>query len=183
MNAPDPSLLLIGLRGSGKSTIGRSLAAAQGLPFLDLDDVTAAFLHCDTVAEAWRRFGEPAFREAESRALAAALNDCPRIIALGGGTPTAPGAAELIAQATRERRCIVAYLRCMPDELRARLRSLDDSAMAGRPSLTGAHPLDEIENIFAARDDLYRRLATRTIEGVSSVDEALSALDGWRQWA
>lgn len=182
MPIPDANLLLIGLRGSGKSTLGRALAAHQSRPFLDLDDATAAFLHCDSVAEAWARHGEPAFREAESRALAAALNDTGRIIALGGGTPTAPGATELIERARRERRCIVAYLRSTPKELRARLQSLCPSALTNRPSLTGAHPLDEVESVFAARDPLYRALATREIEGIDAVDDAVARMDHWPTW-
>lgn len=182
MPNPDANLLLVGLRGSGKSTIGRALANHQNRPFLDLDDATAAFLHCDSVAEAWSRYGEPVFREAESRALSAALHDSGRIIALGGGTPTAPGAAELIERAKREHRCIVAYLRCTPDELRGRLRSLGAGAFTNRPSLTGAHPLDEIESVFAARDPLYRALATRELEGINTVDEAVERTSNWPTW-
>lgn len=182
MNTPDPNLLLIGLRGSGKTTIGRALAAQQRRTFLDLDDATAAFLHCGSVAEAWQRHGEPAFRDAESLALSAALHDEGIIIALGGGTPTAPGAAQLIEQARRERRCVVAYLRCTPSELRHRLAALDDDALSNRPSLTGAHPLDEIEQVFAARDPLYRELASREITGISSVDDALACLRDWPTW-
>ncbi len=182
MPNPDPNLLLIGLRGSGKSTLGRALASCQNRPFLDLDDATAAFLHCDSVAEAWSRHGEPAFRDAESRALSAVLHDSGRIIALGGGTPTAPGASELIERAKHERRCVVAYLRCTPDELRARLQSLGPSALADRPSLTGAHPLDEIESVFAARDPLYRTIATRTIDDLADINKAVAALDGWHTW-
>ncbi len=182
MIPPDPSLLLIGLRGSGKSTLGRALAARQNRRFLDLDDLAAAFLSCDSVAEAWSRHGEPAFRAAESKALAAALNDSGTIIALGGGTPTAPGAAALIEHAKRERRCVVAYLRCTPQDLRTRLASLGPDALASRPSLTGAHPLDEIESVFAARDALYRELASREIMGMTSIDEAIAHMDDWPTW-
>lgn len=181
--ASELNLLLIGLRGSGKTTIGRALAERERRAFLDLDDVTAAFLGCDSVAEAWERHGEGGFREAEARALAAVLHDSGRIIALGGGTPTAPGAAELIDAATREARAVVVYLRCTPAELRARLASLDDAAMANRPSLTGGHPLDEVGEIFARRDGLYVALASRVIEGIETIGDALTAFRGWQQWA
>lgn len=175
-------LLFIGLRGSGKSTLGRALAAREGRRFLDLDVVTPAFLHCDSVAQAWSRFGEPAFRAAEVRALAAALRDDPSVIALGGGTPTAPGAAEMIDSARDRGECTVVYLRCTPAELRARLATVDEAAMRERPSLTGAPALDEIDEVFRARDALYRALATREISGVRSVEEGLAALGGWREW-
>lgn len=182
MTLPRPNLLLIGLRGAGKSTIGRALAERQRRRFLDLDAITAAFLSCDSVAEAWSRCGEPDFREAESKALAAVLHDHSAIIALGGGTPTAPGAAELIDRAKGERRCVVAYMRCTPEDLRARLATLGDAAMSNRPSLTGAHPLAEIESVFSARDPLYRALATREVEGIEDVESGLRALEGWEHW-
>lgn len=172
----------MGLRGSGKSTLGRAIAQREGRRFVDLDEVSASFLSSDSVAEAWSRFGEPAFRAAEAQALAAALLDDGTVIALGGGTPTAPGVAELIEHAKNKRRCVVAYLRCEPAELRSRLMGLDEAAMTNRPSLTGGHPLDEIESVFAARDPLYRKLASREIEGVRSIDEALDRFAGWRGW-
>ncbi len=181
MDSREANLLLIGLRGSGKTTLGRGLAHAEGRGFVDLDEVTAAFLGCDSVAEAWGRFGEAEFREAEARALSAVLNDSGRIIALGGGTPTAPGAAAAIAEAARQGRCVVAYLRCPPEVLRARLESQGAEALTNRPSLTGAPALDEIEVVFAARDGLYRRLATWVIEDVGSVDEGLLRLHGWNE--
>lgn len=177
-----PNLLLIGLRGSGKSTIGRALADREGRPFLDLDDVTAGFLLCGSVAEAWARHGEAGFREAEARALAAALRDDGRVIALGGGTPTAPGAADLIGAATREGRAVVVYLRCSPEDLRRRLAMLHEAALANRPSLTGRNALDEIPAVFAQRDPLYVSLASRVVEGIRTVEDALSAMDGWRAW-
>ncbi|QKK09395.1 MAG: hypothetical protein HND58_15335 [Planctomycetota bacterium] len=108
MSQPHP-LLLIGLRGSGKSTLGRLVAerlVADGLvaAFSDLDDAVLARLGHATVAEAWNTLGEPAFRTAETACLRervpAALDDgTPQVVvALGGGTPTAPGAAELLGE-------------------------------------------------------------------------------------
>jgi shikimate kinase len=176
------SLLLIGLRGSGKTTIGRELARVQQRTFLDLDDATPAFLACSGVREAWDRFGEPAFREAEARALRAALNLSGAVVALGGGTPTAPGAAEQIAHALDDGDAVSAYLRCAPAVLRQRLAGAFDDALADRPSLTGAGTLEEIEAVFEARDALYCTLATRIIEGIVTMEDALAALDDWPRW-
>lgn len=175
-------LVLIGLRGSGKSTLGAALATRQGIPFLDLDDETAAALGCDSVAAAWKEHGEAAFRAAETRCLREALARPIHIIALGGGTPTAPGAANLLRDATSTGRSVIAYLRADPALLRARLSAEGEAAMANRPSLTGKDPLDEIETIYAARDPLYRSIATRVIEGVDTLETALTRLEEWRTW-
>lgn len=176
-------LVLIGLRGSGKSTLGRQLAARQGRPFVDLDDVTAAFLGCDGVREAWERFGEAGFREAEARALAATLHLQGAIVALGGGTPTAPGAAELLRGARDAGKVVIAYLRCEPAELRGRLERAGSEAMQARPTLTGKDPLEEIEEVFARRDPLYRELACALVQNLTSAEEGLAALEAWTSWA
>ncbi len=164
--APDgaPALVLIGLRGSGKSTIGRLVASRAGAAFVDLDELTSRLLGGGEVAEIWARVGEPGFRDGEARALRDLNLDArggPRVIALGGGTPTAPGAAELLESASRAGAVTLVYLRAAPGVLRARLGATD---VASRPSLTGAGTLREIEAVFAARDPLYRRLATLVLE-------------------
>jgi len=175
----DPVLLLMGLRGSGKSTIGRELARRQQRAFIDLDDRTCALLGVASASEAFATLGQSAYRDAETKALKAALDQSGAIIALGGGTPTAPGAADLIRAAAAAGRAVAVYLRCTPAELRARLTGRID---ARRPSITGADPLDEIEAVFAQRDPLYQSLAARQITGLTSLEEAIRALDGWRAW-
>lgn len=156
-----PHVIFMGLRGSGKSTLGHLLARELGCEFVDLDDRTPRVLGATTVAEAWSRFGEPAFRDAEAKALQDVLEGDGRVVALGGGTPTAPGAADRIL-AARARGDRIIYLRADPHELRARLE--DGGAGPDRPSLTGASALDEIPAVFAARDPLYVMLAEKTIE-------------------
>ncbi len=169
-----PNVLLIGLRGSGKSTVGRALAGDLRAPFADLDDDVLTLVGASTVREAWERSGEASFREAEARALAARLGSRGAVVALGGGTPTAPGADALIERARREGAARVAYLRAEPATLRARL-SADDP---DRPSLTGADPLAEIERVFGARDEPYRRLADAIIDASRAPDEVRAALRG-----
>lgn len=179
----EPNLLLIGLRGSGKSTIARALALRQHRAFFDLDEITPTLLGCTSVSDAWRSHGEPAFREAETRALRQTLSaNQGAIIALGGGAPTAPGAADLIEREARAGRARVVYLRCTPELLAQRLRSIPGGPGASRPSLTGADPIEEIGVIHAQRDPLYQRLATRTIENLASLEEALAALNDWTRW-
>lgn len=167
-------LVLMGLRGSGKSTLGGRLALEHGLRFIDLDERTPAVLGARTVAEAWARFGEPAFREAEVRALKAAIAEDPGVLALGGGTPTAPGAAEIIRGLKGQVGTVrVVYLRASAAVLGARLRA---SGMAGRPSLTGADPIGEVAAVLAARDPLYVSLADVVVD-VGGVSEQESLAD------
>ncbi len=181
-------LVLIGLRGSGKTSIARLLAQRRGAPWIDLDDLTPTFVELDppasSVRDAWERAGEAAFRDAEVRALTDLLSESPaacphpaRIIALGGGTPTAkrlPGptphapiatsgaSAESLLRDARDRDAIrIIYLRASPGVLRARLEASDH---ASRPSLTGANFLDEIPRIYARRDPLYAAIADQTVD-------------------
>jgi shikimate kinase len=148
-------VLLIGLRASGKSTLGAALAAALGAEFVDLDDLTARALGFAVAGEAFRRAGEEAFRAAESGALRSAVDSTPRVIALGGGTPTAPGAAAMIDALRQSGRAIVVFLDPPVATLESRLR-----AHAGnRPSLTGAGVVDEVEEIARRRRPLYAALA------------------------
>lgn len=168
--ATPPLLLLIGLRASGKSTVGRLVAQSRACAFTDLDDAVLRALNAPTVADAWRSAGEPAFRAAETQALRSLLEhtDAPYVIALGGGTPTAPGATDLIRDAQRNRAALVIYLRADAATLRARLAQ---GAGANRPSLTGASPLDEIQTVLNQRNDAYTRLADEVIDPLPSAHE------------
>lgn len=93
-------LVLVGLMGVGKSTIGRRLGSRLGLPFVDADTEieTAAGM---SVAEIFERFGETHFRDGEARVLARLIEGAPKIIATGGGAFIHPRTRALIlAQAT-----------------------------------------------------------------------------------
>lgn len=169
------SLVLMGLRGSGKSTLGRAVAGATGLPFVDLDEVTTGLLGGGTLAEQWSRLGEGAFRDAEASALRAQLAGAAGsafVLALGGGTPTAPGAAEMLGGAVGGGGVELVYLRGQPETLRERLCETDTGE---RPSLTGAGTLEEIGRVFDARDGLYSRLASRVIAIEGETVDALAA--------
>jgi shikimate kinase len=78
------SLVLIGMMGVGKSTVGRRLAHRLDLPFVDADDaiIEAAGM---TIQEMFDRHGEPAFRDGERRVIARLIDGAPKVIATGGG--------------------------------------------------------------------------------------------------
>ncbi|TVQ79339.1 MAG: AAA family ATPase [Phycisphaeraceae bacterium] len=173
-------LLLLGLRASGKTTIARIIASQADLPFIDIDEHTLRDLGVSTVAQAWETLGEPAFRAAETTALARAISaPDPSVIALGGGTPTAPGAADILREARARHSVFLIYLRLDPDTLRERLASQPDDP--NRPALTGAGAHDEIRQIFNQRDHLYRDLADLIIERATTPEQdASNILSVWR---
>lgn len=164
----------MGLRGSGKSTLGRRLSERTGLVFADLDERTAARMGARSVAEAWAKQGHAAFRAAEVEALREAIAGDVGILALGGGTPTAPGASELLKGLKRAEPPRIVYLRATAEALAGRLRSSDVST---RPSLTGKDPVAEIADVLAVRDPAYQALADLVLEvGGMSEGGAMHAL-------
>lgn len=172
-------LVLLGLRGSGKSTIGRAaaLSGSPAVPFVDLDDFVAQRAGVESIAALWARDGEPSFRRQEAAALREALapaTGTPAILALGGGTPTAPGAIDTLTNARGAHSLVLVYLHAAPEVLRSRLARTDLSRRpallpgAARAGAAGAgeagDPLAEIGAVYAARDPLYRRLADHVID-------------------
>jgi shikimate kinase len=157
-------LILLGLRASGKSSVGPLLAARTGGAFIDLDHRTLVRLNAASVQEAWHAHGEKAFREAEAGALREVLHDqiVHAVIALGGGTPTAPGVASLLLHAQDQGRATLVYLRAHPETLQSRLRACQAS---DRPGITGDDPIAEVPLLFMKRDPLYMHLA-RVVVGV-----------------
>lgn len=148
-------VVLIGLRASGKSTVGLALARVLGTGFIDLDDRTRTLLGAASIRAAFEQAGEPAFRQAEASALAAALVEPASVIALGGGTPTAPGAEELLKAAKAAGRAAIVFLDPPNETLAARLK-----ASAGdRPSLTGRGVVEEIDEVARERRERYAALA------------------------
>lgn len=171
------TLVLIGLRGGGKTTIGRALAARLSRPFIDLDDLTAADLGEPTAGAALKRHGLAAFRAAEVRVLGPALERRGIVLSLGGGTPSSPIASELLREQRRAGEIRIVYLRADVPTLRARIAA--DSS--DRPSLTGLGTLEEVERVFEERDGPYRALAdvvleTSAAQPLGVVERAILAL-------
>jgi shikimate kinase len=168
-------LVLIGLRASGKSTVAQALAARLGVFAVDLDDRVRLRLGCATVRDAFATAGEKAFREAETAELAAALaRTAPAILALGGGTPTAPGAAELLRDARARDRAWIVFLDPPLERLAARLAQ----DAGDRPSLTGRGVVEEIEMVAQARRPLYAALADLVLREEDAPAMIASIIEG-----
>jgi shikimate kinase len=95
MTAHGPALILVGPPGSGKSTVGRMVAERLGLDFRDFDDDLQQ-AHGLPAGELVVRLGRERFQESERDLLTALLPEFTGVLALGGGTPTAPGVPELL---------------------------------------------------------------------------------------
>ena len=162
-----PHLVLIGLRGCGKSTLAGLLAQELSYDVIDTDPLVLEGLRTsgvDSIADVFEKLGEAVFREAEADLLRELLmSDTPRLISTGGGMPTAPGCAELLQQASQDGRARVLYLRAKPDVLAARVAG-DAQTASLRPSLTGQSPVDEMAEVFQARDPLYQWLADEILD-------------------
>lgn len=162
------NIVLLGYRGSGKSTIGRKLAMQLWKTFVDTDEQICRRFDGLTIAEIWQQHGEPAFREAECAVIAELLETPEQVIALGGGSVMQPRARKAIEQASDAVRI---YLRCDADVLAERLAA-DTATRATRPSLTaGGDTLTEIEPVLAERDPVYRAVADHVLD-VSRLDAA-----------
>lgn len=146
-------MYLVGLPGSGKSTVGRHLAKRLGVPFLDSDHVIEERLGC-SIRDFFEREGEDRFRDIESEVLDELTRRSGVVLSTGGGS--------VLRQANREwlhQRGQVVYLRSHPEEIFRRLRH--DRV---RPLLQVADPLQRLRDLFAARDPLYRETAHFVIE-------------------
>ncbi|MBO6514381.1 MAG: shikimate kinase [Phycisphaerales bacterium] len=169
MSGADPNLVLIGLRASGKSTLGARAAELLGRSFVDLDERSAAVLGAPGAGEAIAEHGMEAFRGAEREALAEVLKTPGQVVSLGGGTPTAAGCVELLSGDGQR----VLYLKAQPDTLRERLASSDNS---DRPSLTGRGVIDEVAGVYEERDPLYMEIAESVIHTDGVGEDAVVAM-------
>lgn len=171
-------LILIGLRATGKSSVGAEVARLSGGTFLDLDDAVASAAGSCSAHDAFVALGEPAFRALEAAALDEALRTCAHtVIALGGGTPMAPGAHAMI-EAARASGWRVILLDAPDEVLGERIRK----APGTRPSLTGAAPDREVMEIRARRWSTFQRLAdlvvsTDSLEPREIAQGIVSAID------
>jgi shikimate kinase len=142
-----PKAVLVGMPGSGKSTIGRRVAKALELPLLDTD-VKIVETTGRTIADIFVE-GEQEFRRIEAAVVCAALAEHDGIVSLGGGAVTTPEVREALAGHT------VVYL-----EINAAEGIRRTSGGAGRPLLAGGDPAERFRTLMRQRAPLYRQVAT-----------------------
>ncbi len=144
---------LIGLPGSGKSTVGRQLARRLHCPFVDSDQVLEERLGC-SIRAYFEREGEERFRDMEQAVLDELTQRPDCVLSTGGGAVLRPTNRENLKSRTQ-----VVYLKSSPDELFRRLRH-----DTNRPLLQVADPLGRLHELYAVRDPLYREVAHFVIE-------------------
>lgn len=141
----DRPLVLIGLMGAGKSTVGKRLAARLHLPFVDADAEIerAAGL---TISEIFARFGEKEFRDGERRVIGRLIDGKPKVIATGGGAFMQEETRQLILD-----RALAIWLDADIEVLADRVSRREGS----RPLLIGRDPREALAELAAVRNPVY----------------------------
>jgi len=96
---PGRSIVLVGLMGAGKSSVGRHLARTLDLPFVDADPEIEAAAGC-CVSDIFKLYGEKAFRDGERKVIARLLGDSPQVLATGGGAFMEPKTRKVISESS-----------------------------------------------------------------------------------
>jgi len=163
------SIVLVGMMGVGKSSVGRRLAARLSIPFVDADTEieNAAKM---TIPEIFARHGEAYFRSGEARVIARLLERGPQVLATGGGAFISPQTRAKIHE-----KGISVWLKAEIDVLSRRLRRRSD-----RPLLKTADPTTTLANLLAARNPIYGEanlaVVSRDVPHEVIVEEIVTAL-------
>jgi shikimate kinase len=142
--ASEKSIVLVGLMGAGKSTVGRRLAKRLGLPFADADREIEAAAGL-SVAEIFERYGEAHFRDGERRVLARLIAEPPRVIATGGGAFMNDDTRAMILAS-----CTAIWLDAEIETLAERVGRRDH-----RPLLKGKDPVALLRSLAEIRNPVY----------------------------
>jgi shikimate kinase len=138
------SIVLVGMMGAGKSSIGRRLAGELGLPFVDADTEIEAAAGM-TIPEIFETHGEPYFRSGESRVIARLLESGPQVLASGGGAFINPQTRALIRASG-----VSVWLKADLDVLLRRIRRRSD-----RPLLKTEDPEQALRRLIDERYPIY----------------------------
>lgn len=138
------TIVLVGLMGAGKSTVGKRLAARLHVPFVDADHEieTAAGM---TIPEIFERFGEPHFRDGERRVITRLIDGAPKVLATGGGAFMHPETRQLILD-----RATAIWLDADIAVLAERVGRRDD-----RPLLRDRDPYETLSALAEIRNPIY----------------------------
>ena len=138
-------VVLIGMMGAGKSTIGRRMAARLRLPFLDADTEIEAAAGM-SIPDIFETHGEPHFRDGEARVIARLLDSGPAVVATGGGA--------FMREETRNRirdKAVSIWLKADAEVIMRRVRRRSD-----RPLLQNADPEGTVDRLLGEREPVYR---------------------------
>src|SRR5205823_11367962 len=163
------SIVLIGMMGAGKSSIGRRLAARLGIPFVDADAEIEAAAGMN-IEDIFVNYGEASFRSGETRVIARLLEAGPQVLATGGGAFINSETRGIIG-----RRGVSIWLKADFDVLFRRVKRRND-----RPLLKTADPAETLRKLIAERDPIYAQadasVHSREVPHETIVEEILAAL-------
>jgi shikimate kinase len=155
------SIVLVGIMGAGKSSVGRRLGARLGMPFIDADTEIEKAADM-SIPEIFARHGEPYFRAGETRVIARILDSGPQVLATGGGAFMNPE-----TRAAIRAKGISVWLRATLEVLSRRVRRRSD-----RPLLKGADPIETLKRLMDERYPIYAE-ADLTVESRDVPHEAI----------
>src|SRR5882724_4612356 len=168
------SIVLIGMMGAGKSSIGRRLAARLSLPFVDADSEIEKAASM-TIPEIFATHGEAYFRAGEARVIARLLDGGPQVLATGGGA-----FMNAETRATVRAKGISIWLRATLDVLSRRIKRRND-----RPLLKGADPMETLRRLMDERYPVYAEadltVESREVPHEAIVDEVIESLRRYLQ--
>lgn len=162
-------IALVGLRGGGKSTLGRRLAAEMQVRFVELNDEIEREAGMKS-SEIFMLYGESGFRRIERRCLEKLVgDDQAAVISVGGGVVSDPETFNLLLE-----NCVTVWIRATPEEHMARVVAQGDL----RPMAGHAEAMGDMKRILTAREPLYRR-ADLTLDTTGETPD--QSLDRLRQ--
>lgn len=170
--SPRRTIALIGLRGSGKTTVGRILADLLDGQCIDVDEVIQGESEL-SISEIFEREGEEGFRQREREVIAKIASSPPAVVSVGGGAVLDEANAEVLAKMAT-----VVWLTAPAQVLWERI-SADPKTAGSRPSLTDLSGVAELEQLATQRRTSYERLADLVMdtEGLSPSQVAQAILD------
>lgn len=165
-------IVLVGMMGAGKSSIGRRLAGRLRVPFIDADSEIEAAAGM-SIPELFEIHGEAHFRDGEARVIARLLEGGPAVLATGGGS--------FMREETRRRiglKAVSIWLKADPDIIMRRVRRRAD-----RPLLKTADPEGTVNRLISEREPVYRHadlsISSRDVPHDKIVDECVEALHAY----
>lgn len=167
------SIVLVGMMGAGKSTIGRRLSTRLRLPFFDADTEIEVAHAGMTIPEIFASYGESYFRDGEARVIARLLDGGPAVLATGGGA--------FMREETRNRvsdKAVSIWLKADADIIMKRVKRRAD-----RPLLQTTDPAATVGRLIEEREPVYQNanitIWSRDVPHEKIVDECIDALHGW----
>lgn len=158
-------IVLVGMMGAGKTSVGRHLAQKLGLPFIDADSEIEAAAQA-TITEIFEREGESAFRSGERRVIARLLDGPVCVLATGGGAFMMPE-----TRAKIQERAVSVWLRANLDLLTRRVGRRRD-----RPLLNNGNPRETLARLLAVRDPVYAEADLVIDSGEQTPEEVAEAV-------